>query len=43
METPYITGMPQMPEDVRSVISLRGKFIPILDLRVRLAFSAATT
>jgi len=34
-----ITAVPQMPEYVRGVINLRGKIIPVIDLRVRFGFS----
>lgn len=33
-----ITSVPQMPEYVRGVINLRGKIIPVTDLRVRFGF-----
>lgn len=35
-----ITAVPQMPEYVRGVINLRGKIIPVIDLRVK--FELAT-
>ncbi len=34
-----ITAVPQMPDYVRGVINLRGKIIPVLDLRMRFGFS----
>jgi purine-binding chemotaxis protein CheW len=34
-----ITAVPQMPEYVKGVINLRGKIIPVMDLRLRFAFS----
>jgi len=34
-----ITAVPQMPAYVRGVINLRGKIIPVIDLRVRFGFS----
>lgn len=34
-----ITAVPQMPEYIRGVINLRGKIIPVMDLRLRFAFS----
>jgi purine-binding chemotaxis protein CheW len=34
----HITAVPQMPEYVRGVINLRGKIIPVIDLRVRFGF-----
>lgn len=36
-----ITTVPRMPEHVRGVINLRGKIIPVLDLRLRFGFSKA--
>ena len=36
---PAITPVPQMPAHVRGVINLRGKIIPVMDLRLR--FSSA--
>jgi purine-binding chemotaxis protein CheW len=36
-----ITTVPQMPSCVRGVINLRGKIIPVIDLRLRLGFEAA--
>lgn len=39
-----ITAVPQMPRHIRGVINLRGKIIPVMDLRVRFEFpSAANT
>jgi purine-binding chemotaxis protein CheW len=37
---PAITPVPQMPAHIRGVINLRGKIIPVMDLRLR--FAAAT-
>ncbi len=37
-----ITTVPQMPEYIRGVINLRGKIIPVMDLRLRFGFSAAS-
>src|SRR5581483_1985197 len=37
-----ITVVPQMPSYVRGVINLRGKIIPVMDLRVRFGFQVAT-
>jgi purine-binding chemotaxis protein CheW len=34
-----ITAVPQMPAYVRGVINLRGKIIPVIDLRLRFGFS----
>jgi purine-binding chemotaxis protein CheW len=36
-----ITAVPEMPPYVRGVINLRGKIIPVADLRVRFGFAAA--
>ena len=36
-----ITGMPQMPPFIRGVINLRGKIIPVMDLRQRFEFAPA--
>lgn len=36
-----ITAVPQMPAYVRGVINLRGKIIPVTDLRVRFGFPEA--
>lgn len=38
-----ITAVPQMPAHIRGVINLRGKIIPVMDLRVRFEFAAANT
>ena len=35
-----ITAVPQMPAYVRGVINLRGKIIPVMDLRKRFEFSS---
>lgn len=34
-----ITAMPQMPPHIRGVINLRGKIIPVIDLRLRFGFA----
>lgn len=34
------TGVPQMPDYVKGVINLRGKVIPVIDLRLKLKLSA---
>ena len=34
-----ITAVPQMPAYVRGVINLRGKIIPVMDLRLRFGFA----
>lgn len=36
-----ITAVPQMPPHIRGVINLRGKIIPVMDLRVRFDFAVA--
>ena len=36
-----ITAVPQMPAYIRGVINLRGKIIPIMDLRLRFGFESA--
>ncbi len=36
-----ITAVPQMPDYVRGVINLRGKIIPVIDLRLRFRLGAA--
>jgi purine-binding chemotaxis protein CheW len=36
-----ITSMPQMPSCVRGVINLRGRIVPVLDLRRRFGFMEA--
>ena len=36
-----ITLVPQMPAHIRGVINLRGKIIPVMDLRVRFEFTTA--
>ena len=38
-----ITPVPQMPAYIRGVINLRGKIIPVMDLRVRFEFASATS
>jgi purine-binding chemotaxis protein CheW len=35
----HITGVPNAPEFIRGVINLRGKIIPVIDLRKRMALS----
>jgi purine-binding chemotaxis protein CheW len=37
-----ITAVPQAPAFVEGVINLRGKIIPVVDLRQRFAFAAST-
>jgi len=36
-----ITSVPQMPPHIRGVINLRGKIIPVMDLRIRFEFASA--
>jgi len=36
-----ITAVPQMPTHIRGVINLRGKIIPVMDLRIRFEFATA--
>ncbi len=36
------TVVPQLPEHIRGVINLRGKIIPVVDLRLKLGFPAGT-
>jgi purine-binding chemotaxis protein CheW len=36
-----ITPVPRTPEDIRGVINLRGKVIPIVDLRLKFSMEAA--
>ena len=36
-----ITTVPQMPNYVRGVINLRGKIIPVMDLRLKFGFTEA--
>jgi purine-binding chemotaxis protein CheW len=36
-----VTPVPQMPSDVKGVINLRGKIIPVLDLRVKFGMPEA--
>ena len=38
---PDITLVPQMPEYVKGVINLRGKVIPVIDLRIKFRFPKA--
>ena len=38
-----ITAVPQMPAHVRGVINLRGKIIPVMDLRLRFGFPTVTS
>ena len=36
-----ITAVPQMPDYIKGVINLRGKIIPVMDLRLRFGFTDA--
>lgn len=38
-----ITVVPQMPEFVRGVINLRGKIIPVMDMRLKFGLKARAT
>lgn len=38
---PNITAVPQMPAHIRGVINLRGKIIPVVDLRARFGLPRA--
>jgi purine-binding chemotaxis protein CheW len=38
-----ITSVPQLPEYVKGVINLRGRVIPVVDLRVKFGLEAAFT
>jgi purine-binding chemotaxis protein CheW len=38
-----ITAVPQMPEYVKGVINLRGKIIPVVDLRLKFGLSKTET
>jgi len=38
-----ITGIPNAPASIRGVINLRGKIVPVMDLRARLGFPATDT
>ncbi len=40
---PGITALAQMPDYVRGVINLRGKIIPVVDLRLKLGLGAGDT
>jgi purine-binding chemotaxis protein CheW len=35
-----ITSVPQVPDHVRGVINLRGKVIPVIDLRIKFGFGS---
>lgn len=37
----HITGVPQMPAYVKGVLNLRGKIVPIVDLRTKFALAEA--
>jgi purine-binding chemotaxis protein CheW len=41
IRVPEITPVPQMPDYVKGVINLRGKVIPVIDLRVKFRFPQA--
>ena len=42
MRLPPITTVPRMPEHIKGVINLRGKIIPVIDLRLHLGLQQAT-
>ncbi len=39
---PSVRPVPQAPEYVRGIINLRGKVLPLIDLRVRLGYTSTT-
>lgn len=39
LELAPITFVPRMPREIRGIINIRGKVVPILDLRLRLGMS----
>jgi purine-binding chemotaxis protein CheW len=39
MALQHITAVPRMPPDVKGVINLRGRVIPVTDLRVKFGFA----
>lgn len=41
MGVQHITAVPQTPDAVKGVINLRGKVIPVIDLRVKFGLEAA--
>jgi purine-binding chemotaxis protein CheW len=43
IRTQKITPLPQMPEFIRGVLNLRGRVLPVLDLRLRLGLKAEFT
>lgn len=43
IRVPTITAVPQLPAFVRGVINLRGRVVPITDLRVKFGFDAVVT
>jgi purine-binding chemotaxis protein CheW len=38
-----VTGVPQVPRHIRGVINLRGKVIPVIDLRIKFGLDAQDT
>ena len=40
---PKITPVPQLPDHVKGVINLRGRVVPVVDLRVKLGLKAGFT
>lgn len=43
IRTQKITPVPQMPQFVKGVINLRGRVIPVIDLRTKFGLEAAVT
>jgi purine-binding chemotaxis protein CheW len=43
IQPPPITAVPRMPDYIRGVINLRGKIIPVIDLRAKFGLARATT
>ena len=42
LEVPAITKVPQTPDFMRGVINLRGSVVPVIDMRLKFAMSAAS-
>ena len=42
IQKPQITRLPQMPEFVKGVVNLRGKIVPVIDLRKRFNMPVGT-
>jgi purine-binding chemotaxis protein CheW len=43
MELPEITAVPQTPAHIKGVINLRGKVVPVIDLRLKFGMPAEYT